>query len=200
MTLHQRLHSNESLPRAQPYPWQHQRPRRGSRFAEAMLRSGQEVMRRTMQASSRIPPPPQRHEGVALLRHLAPVDDRLAYEEKTDDAESVETAGAEPESMSPPSESKLSSKEQLSALRRRIAELETRLAFPGSESLDAIEEKGLLCTICFERGKDTALVPCGHFICAICTSRIRETTGRRSRRARCPFCRARIQGQQRVHI
>ena len=93
----------------------------------------------------------------------------------------------------------ISEEDEVAALRQRIARLEAQERAPGDENRENGETVDMLCPICYERGRDHALVPCGHLICGVCLRRIRSGRQRRSR-PRCPFCRGRITSQLRLHI
>ena len=52
------------------------------------------------------------------------------------------------------------------------------------------------CQVCMARAKDTALVPCGHVLCAECVTRANEERIVEE----CPVCRETVQSTMRVYI
>ena len=86
---------------------------------------------------------------------------------------------------------------EVARLRRQAAAAEaeaTRLrgALEASTPLDESTE----CQVCMERMKDTALVPCGHVLCAQCVTRANEERIVEE----CPVCRETVQSTMRVYI
>ena len=82
------------------------------------------------------------------------------------------------------------SKQSVSALRRidleSLHEFETNMISSLQNVQMVIKEKNdreRECTICRDRPKDTALIPCGHCLCSNCESRM----------TKCPMCRVNIQ-------
>ena len=55
---------------------------------------------------------------------------------------------------------------------------------------------GTECQVCMARAKDTALVPCGHVLCADCVTRANEERIVEE----CPVCRETVQSTMRVYI
>jgi len=56
-----------------------------------------------------------------------------------------------------------------------------------------IQEK-VICQVCLEKGKDSALSPCGHALCAACAEQIMK------RNALCHICRGRVQSVTRLYL
>ena len=86
---------------------------------------------------------------------------------------------------------------EVARLRRQAAAAEaeaTRLrgALEASTPLDESTE----CQVCMARAKDTALVPCGHVLCADCVTRANEERIVEE----CPVCRETVQSTMRVYI
>ena len=86
---------------------------------------------------------------------------------------------------------------EVARLRRQAAAAEaeaTRLrgALEASTPLDESTE----CQVCMARAKDTALVPCGHVLCAQCVTRANEERIVEE----CPVCRETVQSTMRVYI
>ena len=67
-----------------------------------------------------------------------------------------------------------------------------RGALEASTPLDESTE----CQVCMARAKDTALVPCGHVLCADCVTRANEERIVEE----CPVCRETVQSTMRVYI
>lgn len=60
-------------------------------------------------------------------------------------------------------------------------------------------EQAVLCQICFERPRDTVLMPCMHFL--YCQSCMHQSSSSCSGAGqRCPVCRAAVSGQVVVHL
>ncbi len=86
---------------------------------------------------------------------------------------------------------------EVARLRRQAAAAEaeaTRLrgALEASTPLDESTE----CQVCMARAKDTALVPCGHVLCAECVTRSNDARLVEE----CPVCRETVQSTMRVYI
>ena len=86
---------------------------------------------------------------------------------------------------------------EVARLRRQAAAAEaeaTRLrgALEASTPLDESTE----CQVCMARAKDTALVPCGHVLCADCVTRANDARLVEE----CPVCRETVQSTMRVYI
>ena len=85
---------------------------------------------------------------------------------------------------------------EVARLRRQAAAAEaeaTRLR----GALEAVPlDESTECQVCMARAKDTALVPCGHVLCADCVTRANEERIVEE----CPVCRETVQSTMRVYI
>ena len=85
---------------------------------------------------------------------------------------------------------------EVARLRRQAAAAEaeaTRLR----GALEAVPlDESTECQVCMARAKDTALVPCGHVLCAECVTRANEERIVEE----CPVCRETVQSTMRVYI
>ena len=85
---------------------------------------------------------------------------------------------------------------EVARLRRQVAAAEaeaTRLR----GALEAVPlDESTECQVCMARAKDTALVPCGHVLCADCVTRANEERIVEE----CPVCRETVQSTMRVYI
>lgn len=54
-------------------------------------------------------------------------------------------------------------------------------------------EDSQTCSICFVEKKNTALIPCGHLLCAGCTNKIWNSR-------KCPFCNQMIRDSQKIFL
>ena len=85
---------------------------------------------------------------------------------------------------------------EVARLRRQAAAAEaeaTRLR----GALEAVPlDESTECQVCMARAKDTALVPCGHVLCADCVKRANEERIVEE----CPVCRETVQSTMRVYI
>jgi len=61
------------------------------------------------------------------------------------------------------------------------------------EDVQKLEEK-VVCTLCAEHEKDTALKPCNHIFCNQCVRQLRKSE------QSCPVCRAEISSQEKVYL
>jgi len=74
-------------------------------------------------------------------------------------------------------------------LEKTIEALDTLIAKLRKEQIENYKNR-MTCTICWDRKWNTALIPCGHCLCAVCARRLTN----------CPQCRKHIDRRQRMPI
>jgi len=74
-------------------------------------------------------------------------------------------------------------------LEKTIDALETLITKLRKEQIENYKNR-MTCTICWDRNWNTALIPCGHCLCAVCARRLTN----------CPQCRKHIDRRQRMPI